>query len=307
MTSSPTPVDASQRFSPEQPCPVCGGHPDLPQGQGIRCVGFLGRDGASAFCTREEYAGDLVVNENTTPPTFQHQLVGMCDCGVDHEAGGVIPAAQHNGHGKHHIPPYLRPDYRLESDELFHIEYPDGTLAGIHVRVNYSLDGPDGRRILYKNYLWKALHGRKVKDLPLYRVHELMREPRESLVYVTEGEKACEILTMQGLNAVGTVTGAGGTPCDESLRPLLDYEVVLWPDADDVGRGHMQRIAARLVTLGAHEVKWIAWEDAPEGGDAADYFKDNRLHAPETLAALVQPWEASEYSDEEADGRANIK
>src|SRR5258708_26704486 len=114
-----------------------------------------------------------------------------------------------------------------------------------------------------------------------------MREAHGSRVYVTEGERDCEAVNFEGINAVGTVTGAGGTPCDDSLRPLLPYEGVMWPDADDVGRAHMHRIAARLVELGAH-VLWVNWPEAPDGGGASDYFKDTG-HTAETIAARVQP------------------
>jgi hypothetical protein len=89
-------------------------------------------------------------------------------------------------------------------------------------------------------------------------------------VVVVEGEKAADALLEAGLWALGTVTGAGGTPDAEALQVLEDFEVVLWPDNDDPGRAHMGRIAEALRGVAA-EVRIFEWHDAPEKGDAADH------------------------------------
>lgn len=89
---------------------------------------------------------------------------------------------------------------------------------------------------------------------------------------VTEGEKAAAALISVGVVAVGTVTGASGTPSAASLEPLRDRHVVLWPDNDDVGRAHMQRIGAALVGVAA-SIRWATWLDAPAHGDAADLVR----------------------------------
>ena len=67
---------------------------------------------------------------------------------------------------------------------------------------------------------------------------------------MVEGEKARDALASRGILAVGTVTGARATPSTQVLRPLLDYEVILWPDNDEDGRKHMERIARELNRLG---------------------------------------------------------
>ena len=38
-------MDPRLRFKRDRPCPVCGGHADLPQGEGRRCYGHLSDDG----------------------------------------------------------------------------------------------------------------------------------------------------------------------------------------------------------------------------------------------------------------------
>ncbi len=81
-------------------------------------------------------------------------------------------------------------------------------------------------------------------------------------------------MSTHGVPAVGTVTGAGHIPCDDSLRPLVRLKIYLWADNDDKGRKHMARIGERLIALGGNDVRMLDWEGAPEHGDAADFEGD---------------------------------
>jgi hypothetical protein len=60
--------------------------------------------------------------------------------------------------------------------------------------------------------------------------------PEDVPIIVTEGEKATDALLAAKIPAVGTVTGASGTPGDEAPSVLSGRNVVLLPDADDPGR-----------------------------------------------------------------------
>ena len=84
-------MDSAQGFKRNHPCPICGGHPDLPQHEGRRCYGYLSDYGLYAHCTREEHAGRLGRNGNSD--TFAHYLMGDCRCGVTH--GERAPARPH--------------------------------------------------------------------------------------------------------------------------------------------------------------------------------------------------------------------
>ena len=88
-------------------------------------------------------------------------------------------------------------------------------------------------------------------------------------VVVTEGEGPSQALGSMGITAVGTVTGANGSPGEEALTPLLRLSVVLWPDADSPGERHMERVGARLTAFGC-PVRWVNWLEAPQKGAAAD-------------------------------------
>ncbi|MBI4302170.1 MAG: hypothetical protein HY664_06160 [Chloroflexi bacterium] len=77
-----SPQGKPRRHSRDFPCQICGGHPGLPRGWGMRCTGFtLER---ATFCTREEYTGSLPLVISTNPPTYKHSLFGRCGCGVQH-------------------------------------------------------------------------------------------------------------------------------------------------------------------------------------------------------------------------------
>ena len=92
-------VGSHQRFKAKSPCPVCGGHNNLPQHQGQRCHGFRSADGRYAHCAREEYANGLILNESSN--TFAHLLDGPCQCGRTH---GDYITANSNGFQYHAQP-----------------------------------------------------------------------------------------------------------------------------------------------------------------------------------------------------------
>src|SRR5919106_5405579 len=88
-------VGSRQRFSKRHPCPVCHGFKEMPQGEGIRCWGYLSDDGQWAYCTRPEYAGLLEVKPGSD--TYAHKLHGNCRCGTSHSREVSEPKASANG------------------------------------------------------------------------------------------------------------------------------------------------------------------------------------------------------------------
>src|SRR5262249_10911866 len=103
-------------------------------------------------------------------------------------------------------------------------------------------------------------------------------------VFGVEGEKARDALAGLGVRAVGTVTGAHGTPAAAVLEPLRRFEVVLWADNDPPGEAHMDRIAAQLRAIGIASRR-LHWPDAPPRGDGADFVAGGGTL--EALAALL--------------------
>ncbi len=142
--TTPKGVDAQQRFSSSNPCPVCGGYPSLPHHQAVRCTGYVGRDGR-IYCSRENYAGNLAPNDKTTPPTYAHSR-GQCGCGIDHKLGPVSEIYSYSDNGTTHyeIVRHQNKEFRPRrfSNGRYHID------LRVPVRILYNLDavkaaGPD--------------------------------------------------------------------------------------------------------------------------------------------------------------------
>ena len=138
---------------------------------------------------------------------------------------------------------------RRRTTRRWEIRDPTGKVVAIHGRE----DDDDGG----KTFWWeqpdgtRGLGGLKTADLPLYGIHQL---DASTGVILVEGEKARDALAplaaTLGLAVVATVTGASGCPSDEQLRPLVNLAVYPWPDNDEAGTGHMDRLATGLRRIG---------------------------------------------------------
>jgi hypothetical protein len=240
--------DGLVRFTAQRPCPICGGYDGKPRGQGVRCYGWQ-RDDDYARCTREEHAGGLPRNSDST---YSHRLHGPCDCGLTHG-----PA---------------EPDRELVVRH--EVRDPEGRLLGVHCRQATGLgkkrmwwEGPNGR---------KGLGGLHPADM-LYGAETLKDLPPGEPVGLTEGEPAADALARLGLAAVGTVTGAGQVDAPHKISAaaasmLAGREVWVWPDDDGEGRAHM-RANARVLAAEGCEVRWVRWPTAPSETkwDAAEF------------------------------------
>jgi putative DNA primase/helicase len=166
----------------------------------------------------------------------------------------------------------MEPKVTTDSDRrVYRITDREGRLVAEHHHVRKGGD---------KECFWRqpsgewGLNGTPLADLPLYGVDELPDAP-PVLTVVVEGEKSRDALAnaLQGVSdvcVVGTVTGASQTPGLGTLECLRGHDVVLWPDADDPGRAHMERVAEGLQGI-ALAVRVYDWPEAPEKGDAADH------------------------------------
>jgi len=163
-----------------------------------------------------------------------------------------------------------------------------GNLVAIHQRTDYD-DGSKGFAWLHPD--GRASHKGELpsKAMPLFGIARAQQASRGVLV---EGEKAQLALVELRITSVGSVTGASSTPNDDVLRAVLHWQpIYLWPDNDQQGVQHMLRIAARLVALGAPDVRIVRWTDAPPKGDAADFVAAGATAEDvKRLLATAEPW-----------------
>jgi putative DNA primase/helicase len=158
--------------------------------------------------------------------------------------------------------------------------WPNGTPPGekryeIKNRHGVTQDTQDTHQRYYDRTTGKKkmpwLKGSPRASLPLYGTEKTKDMVSGAQVVLCEGEPAADALNSRHVLAVATVTGADDVPCDESLLVLRKFVVILWADNDDIGREHMEKIAAALKRLGI-EYHWLKWDDAPPKGDAVEFF-----------------------------------
>lgn len=151
---------------------------------------------------------------------------------------------------------------------VYKIRDAQGVVVAEHVRFSK----PGGKKGMY----WQLPNGSielgegGSEALPLYGTERLADLPVGATVLLCEGEKATEAAWQLGWPAVGTVTGASGLPCEDSLAVLLPFNVVTWEDFDAPGATHMEHAVARLRRIGG-DARRLRW-GREKGDDAADFL-----------------------------------
>jgi hypothetical protein len=243
-------VALAQRFTKTHPCPVCGGHADLPSGQGVRCFGFLSADGEYAHCTREELAGPLEAHPETQ--AFAHRLSGSCRCGVEH--GSTRPS----------VPSVSATS---TSQRLIVATYPYTDEAGelLYEVVRYEPKSfaqrrPDGNG----SWVWNLDGTRRVP----YKLPLLISAGKAGYpMWVVEGEKDADALEGVGILATCNPAGAGKWRAEYATYLRGAREVVVVADRDEQGHKHAAEVAASL--SGIAPVRLV---EAKAGKDAFDHL-----------------------------------
>ena len=284
-------MDRVTRWTPANPCPICAGHPALPQGQGVRCHGFASSDGAFAHCTREEHAGELALHRGGT--TFAHRLGGPCRCGMPHrEAAGL--AARPSPLRRINAVPRLW-NVPSAAVEMTHSYFaPDGSLAfevirfWRHARDRYGKTRPrhkgaDGR--LY----WGQGEWTGRPDKPLYGERAGLAELLAGgTIFVCEGERDVDAVGAAGLVAVCAPDGAGGfkdhhadilieamTAGEEDAGPQ-HATVRILADRDETGMAAGRRIRMMLCQRCPSALWRVSLERPPAGIKDAAAFLESR-------------------------------
>ena len=292
-------MDPRQRFKADHPCPVCGGHERLPHGEGRRCYGFLSDDGRYAHCTREEYAGHLHRNGNSD--TYDHRLVGHCQCGEVH---GVGPAqtrpVSRDSHGAPSVHSYRHPELG-RPDQLWAYRHADGELAGYAARWNKPDGDKEFRPLVLEGGSWcsKGIP----EPRPLYNLLELLKRP-DAPVLVAEGEKTSDAARKLFPSHI-PITSMGGAkaPRQSDWRPLKGREVVVCPDNDPDGQRYAQVVADLVLKARASRARIV---QLPEGMPAKWDLADPIPHGVnvERLLADAEPV-VSDVGKLDADGEGD--
>ena len=166
--------------------------------------------------------------------------------------------------------------YRDQDRSLYMSSGPDNSESGrwayykangdLHVTV-VRTDTPEGKKI------WREPSGVEPPH-PIYSVREVL-ERQGAPVLVVEGEKAADAAAERFPGYVVTTSCGGSKQTDQSdWAPLADREVVIWPDADDVGLKYAEDVEA-LARNAAADVRIVELPvGLPTGWDLADPVPD---------------------------------
>jgi hypothetical protein len=139
--------------------------------------------------------------------------------------------------------------------------------------------GPDGQWISNTEGVRRVVYG-----LP-----ELLAADPHEPVWVVGGEKCVGIMREHDFVATTNIGGEGHWTAEDSAF-LRDRDVLIFPDADKVGREHGQQVAAALQGI-AKSVKVVDVLGLPLKGDCEQYFSAGHTAKElRELAANTKEW-----------------
>ena len=218
----------------------------------------------AGFCTQEQAIEGL-------------RAMGLWEDKKEEQEERITPPVQN----------YANPFSRTESDApTIEWEYKTGDeVLAIHGRW----DRPDGKEIRWRvpaGTYAEGLGDLRIERLPLYGT-QFIDPSDDKPIIIAEGERAVDTLRDHGLNACTAGGGAGQRSFSrETLAPLEDREVWLWPDNDPQGRQFMLFLRQELRTV-ARSIRLLAPAGLPFKGDAYDWFELG--HTAEEISSQEGP------------------
>ena len=175
--------------------------------------------------------------------------------GTEAPSNGYQERKRSNGHlnGRHFKPETGLVHRQFGKPHLKHEYYDkDGVLVGVVCRWDYDPDPaerePRKRKEIVPavpdgiGWQWKAMPAPR----PLYGLLSVLAEPSKP-VLIVEGEKTADA-ARDIVDGYVVVTWAGGSSAinQTDWTPLIDREVVIWPDHDEAGTKAAANISAKL-------------------------------------------------------------
>lgn len=278
---------AIHRASRANPCVVCGGHPDLERGKGIRCTGFATDDGW-IHCTREELAGRCRRHDGAVEPTWSHRASGPCPCGQEHAPSNDLPPSRSQSQARASRQAEVRPIGDAKGAEIVATyDYRDikGRLLYQVCRMHpksfrQRRKGPDGE------WIWNL----KGITPTLYQIPAVVAGLQAGdTVWIVEGEK--DVHALMDAGQVATCNSGGcGKWRDEfaglfakfavdggEIRIIQDLDPLFDPQGRVHQRGqkHARQVYESLVAALPDSIRVAIYEPA-EGKDAADHLAAGR-------------------------------
>lgn len=297
--------ERTRRHTRRQPCSVCGGGADMPQGKGIRCAGFTSADGEWCRCTREEQANGATLDEQCQPPAYIHH---RDDDGAYHpwipgETGGSNHGGRRESRKVYALPaPVAEPKLSVKTLQFLTNRGITESVAerfGLYSDTVWmpQIDGEtaalafpyrrDGQTVNVK-YRDAKKHFRMVKDAEKI-LYNLDGCTGAETVAICEGE--IDVLSLATAGFPHALSVPNGAPPEQAAHPNLDYldsgaaifaaakKVILAVDSDGPGTRLETELARRIGREKCWRVTWP--QDSKDANDVL------LKHGAETLMACL--------------------
>lgn len=268
-------IPAQRRFKRDHPCPVCGGHEDLPRGKGTRCSGFLLPDGTAAVCMRRESSKQI---STAAGPGWVHQL-GKPAAPELRTVGNEPPPWE----SVERCAEVMSKNFGMPFYKSWAYKNRDGEI------VAHVLRWGTGERKTYRP-LSRVSGGWRMADpdgpWPMYRLDEIVAAGEE-MIFVTEGEKCADAVADLGLYCTAAAHGAK-SPQKTDWTPLEGRRVCILPDNDDPGADYTKTVARLCYEVGTASVRIVALDGLAEKEDVVEWIERHGDTAMQDLMALAE-------------------
>jgi predicted P-loop ATPase len=193
--------------------------------------------------------------------------------------------------------------FSIKSGQMWEYRLSNGEPAFYVVRREIN-----GKKT-YSPYSWtgQSWEAKAYPDpRPLYNLDKLKSNPGKSVV-VVEGEKSAEACAkLFGDSCVITTWAHGAKSIYKTdWKPLAGHKILLWPDADDVGRKAMNDIASSIGKL-CPDIQIIDTKEKPEGWDSADAVSEGMTAESFKKWASEKIYKYDHKADEDLDVKPTV-
>ncbi len=155
------------------------------------------------------------------------------------------------------------------------------------IRLDHPDKGKQFFPLSFNGSKWELKEPKFPNGKPLYRLHEIVSRPDET-VWIVEGEKCADALA--GLGLLTTTSGGSTSAAGADWSDVAGRSVIIWQDNDQPGLKYAKEVTKPVLTLDCH-VQWVdisklRWPDGEGGEDAVDWILSNPLFNKDDMEAL---------------------
>ena len=165
--------------------------------------------------------------------------------------------------------------------------YRDGSGVLVTVCRSRKADGTKS--------VWRDPKGvtKPAKGWPFYQLRGLDSVPSDAAILIVEGERTAEA-AQKLFKRYAVTTTLGGSSASVSsldLSPTKDQDVIIWPDNDDAGRKHAQKLAKAIHPIAKSVRVVVVPAELPEKWDLADRLPQGSKLDLRTVLDDAPAWE----------------